>query len=374
MASETVYFQKLNRLPLWKRTAQNRTPLQMDLEITARCNNHCVHCYINQPENDAGLIKSELSFEKIKDIADQAADLGVLWCLLTGGEPLLRKDFLDIYQYLKKKGFLVSVFTNATLVTPEHVRLFQSFPPRNLEVTVYGITRETYEKVTRTPGSFDLFTKGLDQLKSGGTRIGLKAVAMRANFHELSDIFAFCRSNTDTDFRFDPFLQLRFDGDPQRNREIKSQRLSGTEIVALEKADLKRLNALIRFCEKNIRPDLPVEGLPLIMGCGAGRSGFSVGNDGCFRLCASLHHPATIFNLNKMSLADIWRRHVPEILDMDSENPLFHEKCAACSLVNLCMWCPATAFLETGCMDMPVEAFCEMARLRLGATHPDETL
>ena len=143
-------------------TGHKSKPLSFYIEFTARCNNNCTHCYENVSADDVEARKKELSLEQLKPIIDDAVSMGALWCTITGGEPLIRKDFSDIYLYLKKKGLLVSVFTNATLITDEHIRLFKKYPPRDLEVTVYGVTSGTYAAVTRNPGSFKSFMKGLD--------------------------------------------------------------------------------------------------------------------------------------------------------------------------------------------------------------------
>jgi len=104
---------------------EKRVPLTFELEVTARCNNDCRHCYINLPAGDRKARESELSVAEIVGIAEQAMALGAMWCLITGGEPLLRDDFSELYLALKRKGLLVSVFTNACLVTEEHVQLFR---------------------------------------------------------------------------------------------------------------------------------------------------------------------------------------------------------------------------------------------------------
>ena len=106
---------------LWDKMKNKRDLFSFDLEVTARCNNDCRHCYINLPAADKEAQRLELTLEEIDRIADEAADMGAFWCLITGGEPLLRKDFSDIYMCLKKKGILVSVFTNATLINHEHI-------------------------------------------------------------------------------------------------------------------------------------------------------------------------------------------------------------------------------------------------------------
>ena len=110
------------------------------------------------------------------------------------------------------------MFTNACLVSAEHVQLFKHYPPRDLEVSVYGVTLETYEAVTRRPGSFQAFHRGLDLLMHAGVKVHLKAMALKANVHELPEIAAFCRARTRSFFRFDPLLHLRLDGNPQSKR------------------------------------------------------------------------------------------------------------------------------------------------------------
>jgi MoaA/NifB/PqqE/SkfB family radical SAM enzyme len=145
----------------------------------------------------------------------------------------LRKDFFDVYRALLGKGFLLSIFTNATLVTEEHVRFFKKFPPRDIEVTVYGVTKETYERVTRTPGSFDAFLRGLDLLLRSGAHVRLKAMALRSNKHEIAAIGEFCRARTKDYYRFDPHLHLRFDRDEVRNSLILAERLTPKEVARL---------------------------------------------------------------------------------------------------------------------------------------------
>jgi MoaA/NifB/PqqE/SkfB family radical SAM enzyme len=118
------------------------------MELTFRCNLQCAHCYCNLPLNDQDAINKELSTEKVCDILDQIADAGCLWLLLTGGEPLVRRDFLEIYTYAKKKGFMISLFTNGTLLTEKMADYLAEYPPFILEITLYGVTKETYESIT----------------------------------------------------------------------------------------------------------------------------------------------------------------------------------------------------------------------------------
>ena len=343
---------------------RKRALISFDIEVTARCNNNCRHCYINLPAADKVAREKELSLEDISEIADEAVSLGALWCLITGGEPLLRKDFFDIYLCLKRKGLLVSVFTNATLITEEHIRLFKKYPPRDIEVSVYGVTKETYERVTRRSGSFSTFIQGLNLLLESGVKVRLKAMALRSNVNELPEIARFCRENTKDYFRFDPFLHLRFDQNRIRNEEIKSERLSPEEIVAIEQSDPERFESLKKGCDDLIVPEFSHITCNHLFRCGAGNGSFTLSYDGFFRLCSSLWHPDCIYDLRKGSLSDAWYNFVPQVRDIRSDKKEFLEKCQICPLINLCMWCPAHAYLETGKMDAHVEYFCKIAHAR----------
>jgi radical SAM protein with 4Fe4S-binding SPASM domain len=354
----------LHEFPPWKKSRSKRILSSFNLEVTARCNNNCRHCYINLPAGDKAAKKKELSLGEIKKIGDEAVKLGALWCLITGGEPLLREDFFELYLCLKRKGFLISVFTNATLITGKHIRLFKKYPPRDIEVSVYGITQDTYEAVTRTPGSFTTFIRGLNLLFENGIKVRLKAMALRTNIHELSEIACFCREKTKDYFRFDPFIHLRFDGDPTRNEEIRQERLSPADIVSIEQSDQKRIESLKEGCDNLVNPEFSHITCNHLFHCGAGNNSFTVSYDGLFRLCSSLWHPDCLYDLKSGNLVDTWHNFVPRVRDMRSIRREFLEKCRVCPLINLCMWCPAHTYLETGEMDAPVEYFCKVAHKR----------
>jgi radical SAM protein with 4Fe4S-binding SPASM domain len=357
----------LQDFSLWEKMAANRVPFSFDLEITARCNNDCRHCYINLPAGDEQAKKQELSLEEITDIADQAVSLGAFWCLLTGGEPLLRDDFFDIYHALKKRGLLISVFTNAALLTKKHIELFKKYPPRDIEVTVYGVTQETYEKVCRKPGSYAAFRRGLDLLLESRIKVRLKAMALRSNIHEFKQIISFCREMTKDYFRFDPFLHLRFDGNSGKNKDIMDERLSPDEIVDLERSDPERFLSLDKECDRLIATDSSHATCNHLFHCGAGRGSFSISYDGIFRLCSSLWHPDCVYDLKKGNLADAWHNFIPKVRDMRSDRKEYLDTCRVCPLVNLCMWCPAHAHLESNELDASIDYFCKVAHARENA-------
>lgn len=356
----------IQKFDLWNHIKEEHLPLTFDLEVTARCNNNCRHCYINLPASDRIATRDELSLDEIENISEQARDLGVLWCLITGGEPLLREDFQEIYLRIRNRGILTSVFTNACLIREEHIDLFHKYPPRTLEVTVYGVSEKTYERVTRRKGSYRAFRKGLDLLLENEIPVNLKAMALRSNIHEFPEISAFCRKYTKDTFRFDPVLHFRYDRNQERNRDIAQERLTPGEIASLEQADPARSSALKEKCDILILPESENSDHYLFR-CNPGRSSFSISSNGLFRLCSSLCHPDCVYDLRKGSLADAFQSFVPRIRGLKSTRPEFLQKCDSCGLLNLCLWCPAHAYLETGELDAWCNYFCDVAHARVRA-------
>ena len=338
------------------------------LEATVRCNLDCRHCPVNRPEGDKASKKRELTVDEIARLTGEAAAAGATRCVITGGEPLLRKDFYDIYQAVLSKGLRVSISTAATLVTAELVRFLKRFPPRDIEVAVFGVTRETYERVTRTPGSFEAFKRGLDRLLGSGITIRLAAMALRSNKHELPAIGDFCRAQAKDAYRIDPHLDLRYDRDEARNVHIRAERLSPKEIVRLERTGAEHVRTAPEVCA-----ELPPEGRPpggtgardrRLFRCGAGRRSFVIGPSGILRPCPTLNHPDFSFDLRRGSLKEALEEFLPAALARETDRREFLEKCRPCPVAASCLWCPARADLETGDLDRPVESLCRVAEAR----------
>jgi radical SAM protein with 4Fe4S-binding SPASM domain len=382
MSRPDIHSMAIQEFGLWEKLAEQRVPLGFDLELTARCNLNCRHCYVNLSPADKSALTSELSTGEILDLAREAVSLGAVWCTLTGGEPLLRNDFSDIYIGLKKLGLLITVHTNATLIRDEHLALFKKYPPRDLEVTVYGVKPKTYERVTRREGAFARFERGLHRLREQGVGVRLKAMAIRSNVAEIQEIFRFCRDRTKDYFRFDPFLHMRSDYNPSRNREIAAERLTPAEIIQLENSDAQRSRVLVESCGQLIEPQraeydidrcrecVKREGCERfdqasrLITCGAGMGSFFIAYDGTFRLCASLCAPDMTFDLNRGSLTEAWEKFAPEARERRTTRESLLRSCNSCPIPNLCLNCPAHAELETGDLEATVSYYCELAHAR----------
>lgn len=351
---------------LWKETDRlTNTLLTLNLELTARCNNDCRHCYINQPADDRSAKALELDAGQILALADEAVELGCLWCLITGGEPLLREDFEEIYMGLKRRGLLVSVFTNATLLTADHARLFRHYPPRDLDITVYGLTEPVYGRVTRRTHNLARFYQGLEHLLAESVAFNLKAVITRSCLPELEAIKSFCQLHSTRPFRRDIQLHLRHDRDEVRNGEIQAEMLSEMQMARIEMNDGDRDHRLDGVCRADNGQSGQETDSQELFTCHAGLNEVTIGSDGRLRLCTSLVAPEMTASLRGKPLEATWQELIERVRGI-SEGSGELDRCRQCELINLCQQCPAHASLETGRPGAWVERFCREAHARAG--------
>ena len=147
------------------------TPISGTFELTAGCNFNCRMCYIHD-RNAVPRANGELTAEQWLQIGQQAAEAGTVFVLLTGGEPLLRGDFAEIYTGLKRLGLMVSVNTNGALLTGETAALLERNPPMRLNVSLYADSAEGYRQVCGTD-AFELVVANIRRMKQAGTAIKL---------------------------------------------------------------------------------------------------------------------------------------------------------------------------------------------------------
>ena len=186
MIEPYVLKQDINKASLWK----NSKPIlgRLDIELTERCNNNCIHCCINLPADDLAAKNKELSAAEIKNILKEAVSLGCMSARFTGGEPLLREDFEELYIFARKLGLKILLFTNATLITTDLAELFSRIPPlEKIEVTVYGMKKSSYEAVTRAPGSFEVAWRGINLLLERKIPFVVKGALLPPNKDEIDE-------------------------------------------------------------------------------------------------------------------------------------------------------------------------------------------
>ena len=353
-----VITQRIEKASLWK----DKSPVlgRLDMELTERCNNNCIHCCINLPADDLSAKERELSTEEIKIILREAVSLGCLTVRFTGGEPLLREDFEELYVFARKLGLKVLIFTNVTLITPHLAELFRRIPPlEKIEVTVYGMKKKSYEAVTRVSGSFEASFRGINLLLEHKVPFVVKGAFLAYNKEGIEEFEAWANTIPwmDKPVSYAMFFDLRCRRDLEKNKLISSLRVSPEEgLAVLARRKDAYLKEMKEFCSKFTRP--PGNKL---FSCGSGVGGGCVDAYGYFQPCLSIRHPATVYNLKKGSLEDALTNFFPKIREMTAANPEYLARCARCFLKGLCEQCPAKSWMEHGTLDTPVEYLCEIA-------------
>lgn len=171
---------------------QDRFPLNATFELTARCNLNCKMCLIRiDHKRMAELGGRERTTEEWINMAQQIQEAGTISLLLTGGEPMLRPDFAEIYSEIAKMGFIVTLYTNATLITPEILKVLRDYPPHRLGITVYGASPETYEKVAKDAKGYHNMVRGIDQLKELPSQLTLRTTIVQENLEDLEQMRIF---------------------------------------------------------------------------------------------------------------------------------------------------------------------------------------
>lgn len=349
--------QSLSQCPIFK----GEQPLlrHLDIELTERCNNNCMHCYINLPEHDHKAQKHELTTAAWKDILTQAADLGALTVRFTGGEPLLREDFTDIYLHARRLGMRVMLFTNARLITSTLADLFVKVPPlQKIEISVYGMHPESYDTISRSPGAYQEFKQGVDLLLERKIPFVVKSVLLPPNKHELNEFEAWAATIPAMTLKpsYALFLDLRGRRDsPAKNRLIASLRFSAQEALALlARNETAYRESMLQFAKNFMYPQGD-----RLFDCGAGQNG-CVDAYGYVQMCILLRHPATSYDLHNGSLEDALENFFPNLRQLKATNPAYLTRCARCFIKPLCEQCPAKSWAENGTLDTPVEYLCQI--------------
>ncbi len=333
-----------------KKVGRQRVPLSGNIDLTHSCNLRCVHCYIGDQAKVRHNLAKELDTSQWKSIIDEITAAGTLFFLITGGEPLVRKDFQEIYRHAKMNGLLVTVFTNGTLIDEQVLDLFSELPPRTVEITLYGAGSETYEKITGVQGSYRKCISAIEKLKERRINVKLKTMLMSLNRHEFFDMENMAKEY-DSKFRFDPALFPTLAGD----KSPIDLRLSAADAVEIELSDEVRLQDWKDFYERMGR--LPSS--DTLYRCGAGHTHFHIDPYGYLQPCMMV--TTLKYNLVTGGFLTGWNEVMPRLRDRKTGSGY---RCNTCEKRTLCGFCPGFANLENGSEEDYSEYLCEIGQLR----------
>lgn len=335
------------------KVTKERIPLTGSVDLTHQCNLRCVHCYLGGKEDHWKHGQKELSTGQWISIIDEITEAGCLYLLMTGGEPLIRKDFAEIYSRARTNGLLVTVFTNGTLITDRVLELFEDLPPHIVEISLYGATAATYEKVTRVKGSYEKCLRGIERLVEIKANLKLKTILMTYNRHEFHAIEDMARDRGVT-FRFDPAIFPCFNGDKTPTR----LRVSPQEAIEKEFANEARSRQWKDYFER-------VQGVPAsktLYDCGAGLMSFHIDPYGTLKPCLMVNSPRV--DVSDGGFLTGWDEVIPGIKEKEvgSDFP-----CRQCEKRTLCGFCPAFFELENGSENIRSEYLCAIGESRFRA-------
>lgn len=336
---------------LHNRAKAKGVPLAGNFELTARCNFNCKMCYVHQQHCP---VEKELSAEEWIQIGKTARDRGMLFLLLTGGEPFLRPDFAHIYTELRKLGLLISINTNASLLTDELMELFKKYPPVRINISLYGGCNETYRNLCGV-NAYDTVTRNILRLKEAGMDVKINCSVTPYNVSDVPLIYAFGKEHNL------PVQAVTYMYPPVRINDCNY----GDAPARFTAEDAAKYQLLCR--EQYLTPDqlaatvnaLP-EGEAECAGdlgepvrCRAGRTAFWLTWDGRMLSCGMF--PNEGYSLRDLSFDEAWQRTRQDIaaLRMPAE-------CTNCEKKTRCVSCAAACIAETGSTQIKPEYICRM--------------
>ncbi|MFA4888728.1 MAG: radical SAM protein [Candidatus Omnitrophota bacterium] len=349
MAQEYLEELKVNNLP--------RLPLEGNVDLTYRCNNNCRHCWLRIPI-DSPHKKEELAFAEIRKIVGEARKMGCRRWSISGGEPMLRSDFPEIFDYITNNAASYSINTNGTLITPEIAQLMKRKGAKM--VALYGATAEVHDYITRNPGSFEATMRGFRYLKEAGAGFTVQLTPMKDNYHQFQDMVKLAESLSKHCRVGATWLFLSACGDEDRNKEIMRQRLPPKEIVELDKPDISYEDSMAK--EATVGCHNTKSHGYIFSSCITGRRDFHIDPYGKMAFCCFIKDHSLRYDLKKGSFRDAWEEFTPSLANKIEATKEYQENCGSCELRKDCYICPVYGYLEHRDFNKKVEYLCAVAR------------
>jgi radical SAM protein with 4Fe4S-binding SPASM domain len=322
-------------------------PLSVHLDVTYRCNERCVHCYLDHDD------RGEMSTAEIKNVLTQLAEAGVLFLTLSGGEVLMRRDFFDVVQFARRLLFNVKMKTNGVMIREREAKRIRELGVEQVQISVYSHRAEVHDAITKLPGSLKRTIEAIRFLRTQGLKITIANVLMSANLADSAGVVALAEE-LGVGYTVDPTITPKMDGD----RSVLH--------LGMAAPDLKRVfhdRAFVgdvdKFCTPPPPPDEDVmEGYP----CSAGHTSCYISPYGDVFPCVAFPLPSG--NVRQQSFLEIWHNST-QLKQVRSIRAKDLPTCSTCAHVGTCTRCPGLAYME-GSMWGPSSADCEKSFQRTG--------
>ena len=349
---------------LYRKSSARKIPLSGTFELTPMCNFACRMCYVRKTAQEVKAHNRPLlSKEQWLDIAREARDKGMIYLLLTGGEPFVRPDFWEIYEQLSQMGFLISINTNGSLIDSSVIERLKSMPPVRLNITLYGASDETYERLCQVRGVFSKVDRAITELQEAGFSLKLNCSLTPHNAHEIEEIHNYAvRHGLPIDITSYMFPPLRRDpsmigqNDRFTPHEAAYYHLKRYLLHTGEEKYREYLQGITAGQIPQLGLDEscvdPVDGK---IRCRAGSASFWVTWDGWMTPCGMMPEPKE--DLHQICFSDAWENIVRASGELKLSGV-----CGRCPSKNVCHTCAAMAMAESGSVSGIPYYLCHMVQ------------
>lgn len=336
------------------RTVGKRVPLSVHFDLTYRCNERCVHCYLDH--HDYG----ELNTQECLDALLQLAAAGAFFLTFSGGEIFLRRDLEEILAAARRLQFDISLKTNALLITPERAAMLERYGVRRVQISIYSNEPSIHDAITKVPGSLQRSLASIPLLQERGIQVKLACPLMKENLSAYRGVMALAEK-LDIPYVLDLTITPMMDGShaPLQHRISSDALLPVLQDSTFQSCGTKSMpenwdaapigSAVSSGMENSAYDDLP---------CSAGHNSCYISPYGDVYACVQLPMPAG--NIRTQRFAEIWK-HAPALERIrnvrESELPV----CASCKIRTYCERCPGLAWMEGGDLNGPYERACSLA-------------
>jgi radical SAM protein with 4Fe4S-binding SPASM domain len=322
-------------------------PLNAHLDVTYRCNERCVHCYLDHDDH------GEMTLAEIKDLLDQLADAGVLFLTLSGGEVLMRMDFFDILTYARQLQFCVKIKTNGFMIREKEADRLRDLGVQEVRISIYSHRAEIHDAITKLPGSLRRSVTAIRMLKARGVSVAIGNVLMRQNLNDYGGVKRLA-DELGVPVITDPTITPKMNGD----RSILQFGIRDTHLNQVLH-DAGVIENVDEFCAvPNAVDDSALDSLP----CSAGHTYCYISPYGDVYPCVQF--PLPCGNVRKEKFLGIWRNST-QLNDVRSIRTRDLPTCSSCAHAGTCTRCPGLAFME-GSMRGPSSLDCEKSFARTG--------
>jgi AdoMet-dependent heme synthase len=329
-------------------------PLSVQLDLTYRCNERCVHCYLDHHDH------GEMTTAEIKDLLDQMAAAGVFYLTISGGEILMRRDFFEILEYARLRTFCIKLKTNGILIRKQEADRIKALGVESVQISIYSHSPEIHDAITKLPGSLEQSIEAIRRLRAHGIHVIMANVLMVQNVHDYAGVRALA-AELGAQFIMDPTITPMMDGD----RSILNLNVDEAALREVFRNESLVGGNIEEFCAPPLKPgENDMDQLP----CSAGHTACYVSPYGDVYPCVQFPLPSG--NVRRMKFVDIWRDS-PQLNEVRSIKLGDMPSCSKCTHGVACTRCPGLAYLE-GNMRGPSYQDCEKSFARTGI--PSENL